>query len=681
MGSATSCFNSTLYRKTMTRFWPLWALYGVIWAFLIPLNLLNQFFWLQERYQGELDLQSMLTSAALDIPYLLTMGVALSLVFGALAAMASFGYLYNNRSAAMMHALPLRREALFTTQYLAGLSCLLLPHLAVALVTAAAALAFLPMECWGEALAALAVWLLVQSGTALFFFSFAAFCAMFTGHILALPAFYVILNFLVMVISTLLAELMNRFFYGFPGRGWVGGRLVEWCTPVYLLSQACNWNVVQTGESGAAVTREWGLASPSTVAIYAVAGLVFALLALLVYRHRHVESAGDVVSIPLVRPIFKYGVSFCAGLCFGTFTSTFLGWQADAVFLTACVLFWTVAGYFTAEMLLKKSFRVWKSWKGCAAVAAAMALLCAACVYDLFGVESRIPDADQVASINLSADMGYPMDISGFHLYQITEPGQIQQVLDLHQAIINERDRNGADNYSIYGDDYIFFYVTYTLKDGSTLSREYSSVPIFLDELDKEGSVTQLADQLIQNRGLISMVYNFASFEEQGRLVEAYLTDVRMLPNSLSPEGEDRSTLYLDGAAGEDLEGLWEAVKADFADGSIGVRYLFSDEERLRNTYRTDLRFQWELPLEEQSGRGGQYAPAAESSPVGQTYSSSLSITLTPNASRTLEWLRTFSGLGSQYELVLHDEETAVGSVSTGDTSVATPYQEAVLAD
>ena len=37
--------------------------------------------------------------------------------------------------------------------------------------------------------------------------------------------------------------------------------------------------------------------------------------------------------------------------------------------------------------------------------------------------------------------------------------------------------------------------MTYTLKDGSTLSREYSSVPIFLDELDKEGSVTQLADQ------------------------------------------------------------------------------------------------------------------------------------------------------------------------------------------
>ncbi len=28
MRSGTSYFNSTLYRKTMGRFWPLWALYG-----------------------------------------------------------------------------------------------------------------------------------------------------------------------------------------------------------------------------------------------------------------------------------------------------------------------------------------------------------------------------------------------------------------------------------------------------------------------------------------------------------------------------------------------------------------------------------------------------------------------------------------------------------------------------
>ena len=44
MGSATSFFNSTLYRKTMARFWPLWALYGVVWLFAVPLNLMNGYF-------------------------------------------------------------------------------------------------------------------------------------------------------------------------------------------------------------------------------------------------------------------------------------------------------------------------------------------------------------------------------------------------------------------------------------------------------------------------------------------------------------------------------------------------------------------------------------------------------------------------------------------------------------
>ena len=36
MRSVTSCFNSTLYRKNLSRFWPIWALYSVIWLFALP---------------------------------------------------------------------------------------------------------------------------------------------------------------------------------------------------------------------------------------------------------------------------------------------------------------------------------------------------------------------------------------------------------------------------------------------------------------------------------------------------------------------------------------------------------------------------------------------------------------------------------------------------------------------
>ncbi len=91
----------------------------------------------------------------------------------------------------MMHALPARREALFVSHYLAGLSFLLLPHLAVYALTVAVEAALGCLE-----LGPLTTWLLTQSGVCLFFYSFAVFCAMFTGNLVALPVFYGILNFL-----------------------------------------------------------------------------------------------------------------------------------------------------------------------------------------------------------------------------------------------------------------------------------------------------------------------------------------------------------------------------------------------------------------------------------------------------------------------------------------------------
>ena len=36
MRSRISYFNKTLYLKNMARFWPIWALYGIIWLFAMP---------------------------------------------------------------------------------------------------------------------------------------------------------------------------------------------------------------------------------------------------------------------------------------------------------------------------------------------------------------------------------------------------------------------------------------------------------------------------------------------------------------------------------------------------------------------------------------------------------------------------------------------------------------------
>ena len=129
MRSGTSFFNGTLYRKAFFRFWPIWALYGTMWLLILPLRFLAEA--MRGSVRSDQSTLEYLQQIARDIPSALPFGVAAAAVAGVVCAMAVFAYLYSSRSACMMHALPARREALFVSHYLAGLSFLLLPHLAV----------------------------------------------------------------------------------------------------------------------------------------------------------------------------------------------------------------------------------------------------------------------------------------------------------------------------------------------------------------------------------------------------------------------------------------------------------------------------------------------------------------------------------------------------------------------
>ena len=631
MACGTSCFNGTLYRKSLARFWPLWGLWGLIWMFLGPLRMLNNYFEIL-RWNGSLgEARQSIYQDAQRLGELLNPGVWLACVFGVLAAMAVFGYLYSTRSACMMHALPLRRESLFTTQYLAGLSFLLLPLAAVGVITLAAELILIPSYHWGATIPTLGTVLLVQGGVCLFFFSFASFCAMFTGHILALPSFYAILNGLVFVIYYLVTMLLRQFFYGYStgyDNFWV-----TCCTPVYILSEACRWQMAPIETTDVLVnTSRWHLGSPTIVAVYAGVGVLFALAALSVYRRRHVESAGDVVSVKLVRPVFKYGVALCAGLCLGVFTANFFNWRNDPpTGLIACVLIWTAVGYFIAEMLLKKSFRVWKAWKGGVAAVAVMALLCAACVYDLFGVETRVPSVDSVEKVYFYGDIGYPYDDGRLRFDNTSDPRLIEMVTQLHQNAVEEKGRA----QQVGGDDYIYFTIVYTLKNGSTLSRQYSSVPVYEDEVHDPDTLTGCAQLILEDRELIEQMYNF-DYYEQGQLTQTYLQDV------WQEQEEYFDALYLEDQSLADQRELWEAVRQDFEEGNIGVHTLFPDGHQDNVTPK--LEFTWTFETDSPrttSDREGSKSILHEN----------ITIAVTPQATHTLACLEEMGVPGEGYQL------------------------------
>lgn len=621
MRSVTSYFNSTLYRKSLLRFWPIWGLYGLIWLFMMPLHLLAI---LQDKSYHE---AGALARAALEfsqewVGESLQTGSVLAMLFGVAAAMAVFSYLYNNRATCMMHALPVRRESLFFTHYLAGLSFLLLPNLAIFVLTLAAEAAGGCLE-----LRTLGIWLLVQSAAGLFYFSLAAFCAMLTGHLLALPAFFGILNGLVGGVALLAEALLRVGYYGFDGLSQEAYSVVGWFTPLMKLTQSSYW-------SGNDV--QYQLESATAVAIYAGVGVLLAAVALALYRRRQMELAGDVVAVRMLRPVFRYGMALCTGLTMGMLTCALLGWNGDnLVSLIPAVLAWTAGGYFVAEMLLRKSFRVWSSWKGGAAAVVVMAALFGILTLDLTGFETRVPAPEQVVRVSVRVPESAPGDSAQYgNRVDVSSPEQIAQVIALHQAAVDL----GRRDWQSVTETATTVEVKYELTNGTTMRRSYYPVPYRREDLNTPGTATYAAAQLLGDRDFIWRSYGF----ERDVPVDQMMAHISRLWNTQSQQYEGRD---LDGA----LPGLlWEAVQQDFGEGTIGVRYLFDDEQRMQNTCAADLTFEWYQAQKENN----QYASRAY-----------LSITLTPQASHTIALLREYGIVDDTHVLLTKAQAQDVNGV------------------
>ena len=226
MRSKTSCFNGALLRKDLCRFWPLWCAYLAVWLVAVPLNQFLTLFGTSARYNTPIQLMDAAISDLLSMGT--EMGLWMGLAFGCFFAMALFSYLCSARSVGMMHSFPIRREGLFFTHYLAG--CIVfLSALAVTGLLAAAVQGAAGVLEWRN----IGLWFICSAGQMLFFYSFAVFCTMFTGQILAVPVFYAALNVVVMALCQAVQMLGSIFLYGYNGGGtpaWV-----RWLTPPYQL--------------------------------------------------------------------------------------------------------------------------------------------------------------------------------------------------------------------------------------------------------------------------------------------------------------------------------------------------------------------------------------------------------------------------------------------------------------
>lgn len=298
MRSATSFFDKTLFRSQLKHTWPLWLGYTALWLFLVPVMLFSELSAYQLGYSAA-DASRLLLNTGVRG------GIFISFFFGLFFAMLSFSHLTQSRATNGFHALPVRRETIFLTAYLTGLFCQLSTILVTFLLGAAVS-APLHLSFWSVTAAAMGSAML----EAVFFYSFAALCMVMTGQILAAPVFYFVGNILVPGMEYLLRNFAGNFLYGYSGQTDVA---LDFLSPPLYMYFKVGIASIETCESDSYYVTAYALVRGSLMilAAYALAGLVIALIALLLYRTRKSEMTGSTVAFPWAVPVFKYGVAFC----------------------------------------------------------------------------------------------------------------------------------------------------------------------------------------------------------------------------------------------------------------------------------------------------------------------------------------------------------------------------------
>lgn len=468
MKSKTSFFNHTLFWNLLKRFWPIFFAYLVIWLIVLPISLANILSYNSNVELFRNDIQAFVVVAARQILYgALYGGVIMSAIFAVMIAMAGFNYLYNPRSVSMMCALPIKREGVFVSVFSSGLAGMFAINLATFLISLAVTAAY---GILGASLGYLLEWLALVCLTNLFFFGFAALCASFTGHILVLPVVYAVLNFTVYVVEFLTRQVASMFIYGFSANGELS--FIGLSPVAYLFSETRVNGLTVVDAVGTYTTTGYSYNGWLALGIYAAVGLVFAVLAMIIIKHRRMETAGDVVALRPLKPIFKYCLSVGCALVLGIliYTTVFSGRYDlyglnSMLYMLLFMLFGAFVGYFAAEMLLQKTLHVFsrRNWLHLGITWLIIALLIICGEFDVYGIERKLPETSEIQDVEV---------MCAGEFVRFEDPANIAAVIALQGDIISHKDANEL-NTGDFEANVSNVQLTYTYKNEKTLTRSY----------------------------------------------------------------------------------------------------------------------------------------------------------------------------------------------------------------
>lgn len=532
MTSKISCFDRAVFRRALKKTAPVWILY-TLYELLLPLRLFSFC-----RGVSSCTDDFLVQIEKTILGYARINASLLPFLLGGLLAWVLFFWLFRAGTAYFYAALPVRRETLFLTNYLTGLL----------LCAAPALLSSLLLWAVGAGFGAAALVPAMQVFTAtmlgfLLFFSFAVLVCCVVGQMAAMPIVYVILNFTFFVLETIVRHLLFTFVYGMPySQSSTMQSFALHATPVLGLLQGGFRVQTDWLERDGMYYMEYAprLEGWSYLGMLAVLGLVFALCAFLLLKHREMERSGDVIAVGWLRPVALYVFTIGCALVLGALMAELFSSNTSDnfwyVLLFSCA--GAFVGYFAGKMLLQKTVHVFRSgWLGLGACCLALLLAFGAAEFDLFGYSRYLPERSAVQAAGLT-------HYQSNGLYTTQDDAFIQDVLNLHTAAVSEKSKQEHRRHAYQlGTDYTEqFYITYRMTDGTLTERYYSIVYSEADLEDPDSLISRFS-ALYNSPGSVLIRTGFDTPRTEKNVLSCYVSSFDT-GESLELTGRDAWRVY-----------------------------------------------------------------------------------------------------------------------------------------
>lgn len=477
MRSGTSLFSPTLFRKNLTRFAPLWAIFLILMLLAGPVSVL---------YNQAYGLSSYFSEYRFAV-------ILYSFFYAPLCAGLLFRYLHHTRSAYMLHAFPLNRSTQFVTNIVSGLCFAFVPFL---LQFGLNLLASVHMS--GQ----IYLWrvLALEVLSFAFFFGLAVFCMHLSGNSIISVLSYFVLNFVFWAVPSLFRGLLEHVSFGFDL--WRNELVLTALAPVVRMAS------ITLDEATGIALSDW-----LVFLIYGLLGCGLLAVSWLLYRVRHLEQAGEAMAFRWARSAFVAVFTvFCTlgvGLLLTELFAPSVGpWRKTLPPLLAFFLLASFLGWFGAQMMLGRTVRVFRKKQvlGWLAIAAATVALICGLRFDVSGTQRYVPTQSELAGAKLILNTNNYSGSSNLQAeLDVTDPEVLSAVTEIHrdayEAFLAEGMQFGYD-----------MAVHYHLRSGRTVTRvitvDEASAARLSELLNKPEYATQYYKAILPRA-----LQNFAFFE------------------------------------------------------------------------------------------------------------------------------------------------------------------------